>query len=204
MYGQHTLCITLKKGIKDIQPFWANFRGAKPLVYFNSFAEGVLNTQDYTRYPKDTVSLEIHGFTIITKPKGNKSTVYEKIFNPFWTKKIGSGSFYVQTWGRSLTTSVCSGASEVINIKNVKMLGYEFRNSQDHSKWALHTNPETALFCTQDLNHRDSQDKRGGNFFCLKNKGLYKAVSQFVVKTGCGFLPGKKLEEQTPELSLVY
>ena len=61
----------------------------------------------------------------------------------------------------------CSDPFHVGNAGGVKVAdGVEWRQTQDHSKWAL-SGEDSQWVCFGDMNRMESQFKRGGAFYCL-------------------------------------
>ena len=144
--------------------------------------------------------MKIGQFEIITKPKGNLDQVYEEILIPHFQDiyKENTG-FFLETWGRPYMESVCDKGvkNQLNNITLMDILGHEFRNTQDHAKWAISVSRKTALVCYSDLNHMDSQKKRGGTFYCIKDKNVYGLMADSIKATECGWLPEEENENQT-------
>ena len=91
-------------------------------------------------------------------------------------------SIFVGTWTKpELQKNICDQLN-VINIEEYNILGNRYKNSQDHSKWAV-TEQDVAL-CIGDLNRTDSQLKRSGGIMCLKSKLLSKLTKQFIYSSG--------------------
>ena len=91
-------------------------------------------------------------------------------------------NIFVGTWTKpELQKSNCDEKYDVINITEYNVLGMRYKNTQDHSKWAV-TQKDKAL-CIGDLNRTDSQLKRAGGIMCLKSPLLSKLAKQFIYET---------------------
>ena len=125
-------------------------------------------------------------FTFVTKPKPLQTEIFEGFLSPFWQTllKVPVG-FYIETWGRPLIPSQCSGDSQMVNIRTLRIAGTQQLETQDHSKWAISTDRNLSLVCIGDLNHQDSQAKRGGSFMCIQNSTIYKRFEELIVDHDC-------------------
>jgi hypothetical protein len=56
---------------------------------------------------------------------------------------------------------------------------WAFTKTKEHSKWAVAANKGVA--CFGDVNHVESQAKRGGNIVCLEHSGLASAMRNAIV-----------------------
>ena len=105
-------------------------------MYFDSVG---YSKEKVSPYPSDVSDVQIYGFTIITKPKPNREEVYEGILLPYWQQKLNNkAGFFVATWGRPYLESICSVAGMVNNIYEMEIDGHDYKNTQDHAKWAVH------------------------------------------------------------------
>jgi hypothetical protein len=90
-------------------------------------------------------------------------------------------SFYVETWTRpELLPDVCKKGEEVLNMETLNILNVEFKNTNDHSKWAVAVNKD--LVCYGDLNRTEEQTKRAGTIACFENKNIAKITRAFIQK----------------------
>lgn len=91
-------------------------------------------------------------------------------------------SIFVGTWTKpSLQKSICNEDYQVINITEFNVLGMRYKNTQDHSKWAV-TEKDKGL-CIGDLNRTDSQLNRSGAMLCLEHPLLSKLSRQFIYES---------------------
>jgi len=68
----------------------------------------------------------------------------------------------------------------VLNAVNISLEGIEWTEQDDHSKWVL-AGQEYA--CFGDMNHMNSQWKRGGAFYCLSGPTLIEALKTMISST---------------------
>lgn len=186
-YGQQVACIALNSRIVDIQKLLDQISATKPYVYHNTLTPssgGNSLKSAQLRQQITPLELNLGGFTYVTKPKSLAVEVYEEFLVPFWNQKIGNSGFYVETWGRPILPSVCQG-KPVINIEFLSYDGETQKRTQDHSKWALSLDSGKQLLCVGDLNHQESQDKRGGSFLCLRDQVAYNNFRMLISEHDC-------------------
>ena len=72
-------------------------------------------------------------------------------------------------------------------VGNVVTLGFndafKWKQTQDHSKWALPSNNSLNYSCFGDMNRMESQFKRGGAFYCIESKLLKQAMINLIQTT---------------------
>lgn len=188
-YGQHVVCVSLNSGIEDLHLLWDQIQTAKPYVYHNTLIPSSRVNSLSTLY-KLGKNLKLRNerrlgeFTFVTKSKSQMVPVFEGFLSPYWKQKLGNPGFFVETWGRPLLPSVCKEGS-VVNIRKISYGGEIQKETQDHSKWAISTEEKLNLVCIGDLNHQNSQYKRGGSFLCLQNREVYRGFFQMITERDC-------------------
>ena len=78
---------------------------------------------------------------------------------------------YSETWQNGsggVLASDCSGRHNIYNIQKVKFPDGEWTSTKDHSKWAVVGD----YVCIGGVNRVASQEKRGGQHFCVKDSGF--------------------------------
>jgi hypothetical protein len=97
------------------------------------------------------------------------------IYSEYITKKDLS-NWYVETWKRGLPIkTICSN---LIEIENISFKNVNYKESQDHSKWAACN----SYYFIGDLNRMTSQYKRGGGGFLVENDIISKALLSLIKK----------------------
>ncbi|XP_037532641.1 deoxyribonuclease-2-alpha [Nematolebias whitei] len=100
-----------------------------------------------------------------------------------WVAPALQSDLLVQFWVRSpgILPSNCSLGWKVLDITLLNPgQTYPFKNTQDHSKWAV--SPEAARrgagggwVCVGDINRNEAEEKRGGGTVCLQDPVVWKA-----------------------------
>jgi deoxyribonuclease-2 len=120
---------------------------------------------------------------------GTKFTSFSKTGQ--WGKELYSdlvapgleADLLVETWirgGKIPSSCPTSGYS----VKNVQMLQFPnlpaFKETQDHSKWAISVDENVNVTCVGGINQMTSQNTRGGGTVCLQNNALWNSFSSLV------------------------
>lgn len=99
-------------------------------------------------------------------------------------------SLFVQTWLLSNTPEkqICELKYHVNNADAYKLTDnnsttYTWETKNDHSKWAISTEPNSDIICIGDLNRTEQQKLRGGGAMCFANKELHEVMLQMITKT---------------------
>ena len=82
-----------------------------------------------------------------------------------------------QTWAKpAIPSSIL-----VKNVKTVKWPnGLEYETTNDHSKYAVSMNPEHKWVYIGDINHMESQARRGGGGLLIRNERLWLAFNHIL------------------------
>ena len=98
------------------------------------------------------------------------SDLYKDVIAPYLQDNL-----YTETWqnGAGRVPSNCSGDTSVYNNVNMRLLDREYKESQDHSKWAV---SEQGHLCVGGINRMTSQYSRGGGSFCFEAGSLWKQI----------------------------
>lgn len=91
-------------------------------------------------------------------------------------------SFYTETWQNAVgrLNSSCGGAYTVENIAEVNMVGRGYKETQDHSKWAIST--EGDIMCVGGINRGEKQLKRAGGIACFNEAPLVGQIRGSIVR----------------------
>ena len=102
----------------------------------------------------------------IAKSPHNKVDIYEYL-------DVYATEWYVETWRRG---HPINAPSHVKDVYKLCVNGVEYKESQDHSKWAT----SSQYYWIGDLNRMTSQFKRGGGGFLVKHQGIATALRSFI------------------------
>ena len=87
---------------------------------------------------------------------------------------------YPSTWHVETWKSGHEIQDHIDTVKDIKLLQYDtvtFKESQDHSKWAV---SETDMYWVGDLNRMTSQFRRGGGGFLIRNDDVSLALRELI------------------------
>lgn len=112
-----------------------------------------------------------------------------------WVAPALQSDLLVQFWIRStgILPSDCSLGWKVLDITLINPgQTFAFKNSQDHSKWAV--SPKQAWggkgggwVCVGDINRNEAEEKRGGGTVCLQDPVVWKAYRSAALQCeACG------------------
>lgn len=104
-----------------------------------------------------------------------KSSIHTIDIYSDYLAKQDKSTWYVETWQRgSAITKKCDNVKEV---HTVKFNDIEYKESQDHSKWAC----SDSQCWIGDLNRMKSQSKRGGGGILITHPAMAKAFRSLIV-----------------------
>jgi deoxyribonuclease-2 len=208
-YGQHFMCMTLDTDQFDYlgklgQINWPSqidsFIPDSLREKYSDFADFVDDQED-----KDTLSTSMQIETV----GGQRFTVFAK--NAHWGKDLYEDlvapkldvDLQASTWqnGVGAEDSYCAGKKydyTVVNVATQERAGTTWKESQDHSKWAISYFPSdnegllltnrtsrqlrgTATkkyICVGDINRMTSQEHRGGGTACTYSSGMWSEFNK--------------------------
>jgi hypothetical protein len=102
----------------------------------------------------------------IAKSPHNKVDIYEYL-------DVYATDWYAETWRRGHPINT---PSHIKDVYKLCVNGVEYKESQDHSKWAT----SGQYYLIGDLNRMTSQFKRGGGGFLVKHQGIAMALKSFI------------------------
>lgn len=117
--------------------------------------------------PKEMNTIEFSTDILhIAKSPHNKVDIYEYL-------DVYATDWYAETWRRGHPINT---PSRVKDVYKLCVNGVEYKESQDHSKWAT----SSKYYWIGDLNRMTSQFKRGGGGFLVKHQGIATALRSFI------------------------
>ena len=187
-YGQHFFCMTF--GIEELPKLLYQVRMMWPFVYNykilpNAFAKyqilnAIINNIPFAKTENKNSSVAELKMTDGTNLGAyNKNGTYGKdIYDDLISKSFTPPlSLFSETWqnGKSKLPSYCAPNYFVKNIKmlNFEEFSLEFKETQDHSKWAISANGGIPYLCFGGVNRMASQFRRGGGMYCFYNEQLW-------------------------------
>lgn len=191
-YAQSYLCLTLDT--KNINKVLAQLRIAEPLVHYSANPSGNKDLAYIIagKYKGEAID---HVAALVTVG-GDKFDSIVK--DPEWAQQVGKGlHFYhdavfqkykvpllVETWMRGARMAdVCP---DVKNIAVVSMLGADYTETHDHSKYAVsdtRSNPGAKkVSCIGGINRETTQAKRGGGTVCTTIASIHDQMIGFAKK----------------------
>ena len=188
VYGQHFLCISVSTSTANKLAELLNYinisnnhsvKSDKVNSSANKWVTKLISNTFDSSYPTnyDTTINSIGGTAFRFFGKNYKHQVI-----PYDTtlRSAYSDSFYVRTWTRpSYAPSLCD-SHDLLNVLDVSYNNkWKFTKTKEHSKWAVAASKNIA--CFGDVNHVESQSKRGGNIVCFQNAGLANAMRKAIV-----------------------
>ncbi|XP_052820468.1 plancitoxin-1-like isoform X2 [Mya arenaria] len=146
---------------------------------FKAALEG--NHVIYPPWYSETKLVSLAGVTFTSFAKYWK---WEKDLYADWLASSFNDSLLVQTWHRGNRDmgSSCNGTNKVMNVVTLgfNAIGYNFKSTQDHSKWAITNSSNLAGVCIGDINRQKSQMKRSGGTVCFQHKNVWTAFNDLV------------------------
>jgi hypothetical protein len=82
--------------------------------------------------------------------------------------------WHVETWKRG---HHITGPKGITEISQITILDTTFKESQDHSKWAV----SDTQYWVGDLNRMTTQMKRGGGGFLIQHHGVVNSLKSSIV-----------------------
>lgn len=94
-----------------------------------------------------------------------------------------SSNLIAETWGRPIMIPWCGVEGNLYTVENAELIqfaSFEWKQTQDHSKWAIAVSDSSSFSCFGDMNRMESQFKRGGAFYCLENRKLRDSLKSMI------------------------
>ena len=174
-YGQSLVCVTLSS------PDQVQTAINHAVAQFSNFYEDTFGLPKREKPAVQTMVADFpFGFTLITKTSESDEHPFEDMLVKHF--KVG---WLVNTWSRPYKSESCGSAVKVSNVIFKSLGGFVSKSTQDHSKWALSYGDQRRIVCVGDLNHMESQAKRGGSFLCIDDASLYREMFAFLLNDSC-------------------
>lgn len=108
-----------------------------------------------------------------------QADIYNDLISPHFEV-----SLYTETWqnGPGRLGSNCSDGTFVKNIVSMDLLGNQYTETRDHSKWAVSEDSANAMLCIGGINRMSSQFHRAGASFCLHSPKLWTVFRSSIIE----------------------
>ncbi|XP_065347691.1 deoxyribonuclease-2-alpha [Cloeon dipterum] len=191
-YGQSMLCITLPTG--EMDKVGGQLTYNHPFVYASGLPEKVASAMpelakaargSYIKsapysHKVDVKSVRGQKFSSFAKASAFGMDLYAD-----WVSSELQTSLMVESWpnGPGRLPPACNRSYKVVDVLALNILVNnasvaEFKNQEDHSKWAVGS---TSWACIGDINRMASQEQRAGGTVCVNLTKVWSVFQQSVV-----------------------
>ncbi|KAK3576071.1 hypothetical protein CHS0354_018342 [Potamilus streckersoni] len=190
IYGQTFLCISLSKS--TIENLGIQLQYNYPQIYDRYFPESLA-----AQYPQMAAVAMASSQKHPTKEPWYRQTRLSSLggqefrsfakFSKFgkdlysnWLAESLGSDLYVETWQKGAKkyklNSSCTTQFKVYNVEDITFSDkVTFKETKDHSKWAITTNSDSKIWtCIGDINRMSSQFHRAGGTACFQNPSVWK------------------------------
>ena len=172
IYGQSFLCLSLSHSDlnKIMEVLLVDFPypyathipeyGYKEIPSLKKFTDEEWNNENMTI--SEEVKAGSDQFTVYGKHREWGLDLYHDLLAP----EIGD-DIYANTWSNGVGTnpSDCTGKYAAYNVLKLNWGSISWKRNKDHSKWGV----SGSTVCIGGINRQESQKKRGGGAFCIKD-----------------------------------
>nr|XP_022326001.1 deoxyribonuclease-2-alpha-like isoform X2 [Crassostrea virginica] len=202
VYGQSILCVSLPyssiEEVAKIMTFtYPKFYDSYLPPSFSSenpILTGLLSQhQKHVTSPPYQLETTLHTSDGVVLHNFAKSTDFHKDLYDAYLAPSLQESLFVETWQngpeKDDLPSNCSVKFEVYNIQIIRFPNGSFKESKDHSKWAV--SRTGSWICIGDINRQSTQFHRGGGTMCMSDPRVWKEYTTVIrdVET-CGPILG--------------
>lgn len=192
IYGQSFLCITVA-GAETFETIAQALFLDWPNVYDSQMSSAVTaavptlvdvvagkHSTSASCSRSDVHTVGGRSFSIFAKSAAWGQELYSDCIAP----ALGADVLYVESWIRGDQCPPACGAHQVLDVDTVHTAGWAWRETQDHSKWAV--TDTGSMACMGDINRMTSQSKRGGGSVCGSVLGPAMRGLVSTLKDTCG------------------
>nr|XP_022326003.1 deoxyribonuclease-2-alpha-like isoform X3 [Crassostrea virginica] len=200
VYGQSILCVSLPyssiEEVAKIMTFtYPKFYDSYLPPSFSSenpILTGLLSQhQKHVTSPPYQLETTLHTSDGVVLHNFAKSTDFHKDLYDAWINERINHDLFVETWqnGAGSLDSNCTEQYKVYNIQIIRFPNGSFKESKDHSKWAV--SRTGSWICIGDINRQSTQFHRGGGTMCMSDPRVWKEYTTVIrdVET-CGPILG--------------
>ena len=196
-YGQHFFCVTFPKSefskliyqIRMMWPFVYNHKIDDKHILMYDDLKGIIQHKPLPARsnPSSKVETLLMNDNTVFEAYSKNGTFGADIFKDLISTHFNPPmSLYTETWqrGKSNLPSYCSTDYSVKNVVHFKLFSehIDFKETQDHSKWAVSADERYHYICFGGVNRMSSQFRRGGGMFCFYNDLLWNLMKSGVVE----------------------
>ncbi len=189
MYGQSAACFTLNDTtlasiLEQMQlnaPQVYDWRaGANPAAAaVTALGTGIINTAPNCQ----PTMFETQGgasFTYFAKSKQWNNELYSECVAPYYKAPL-----IVESWirGSAVGPSCSRSTEQVLDVQNLNYDGFALSEYNDHSKWAVSSDQDSAIVCIGDINRMTTQYGRGGGTACIESLPLANFLRASITST---------------------
>jgi deoxyribonuclease-2 len=192
IYGQSFLCISIE-GSETLNTIAEALYLDWPNVYDQQLSSAVSaaaptlveiaagkHSSSASCVHSDIKSVAGASFTVFAKSGSWGQELYSDCIAP----ALAADVLYVESWIRGDMCPPTCGDHQVLDVDSVHAAGWGWRETQDHSKWAV--TGSGSMGCMGDINRMTSQAKRGGGSVCGSVLGQAMLGVVGTLKDGCG------------------
>lgn len=198
-YGQSFLCISFPySAMNDIgKQLQYNY----PQIYDKNFPDKMAgsnpNMATVIHEGNDPIIKSPPWFNKVTlvSQAGNKFVSYAKfskfgkdLYHDWLAPDLGS-NLLTETWqnGAHKLYSDCTGKYSVFNVKYIEMpfperTDIDFKETRDHSKWAITYQSDKKWVCIGDINRQEHQMYRAGGTVCFNNDAVWEEFNKIITQ----------------------
>ena len=199
-FGQSYMCLTLpteefEELGKDLMTMHVKFYDSEITddlaSKLPSLVQAMDSVEDKENLTRKTSFTTVGGTSFTHYAKGRKAMM--ALYEEFVSQDLDI-DLACETWQNGAFDNVmptyCPDKDHnhtIANVLSVKQGDVEWKETQDHSKWAVSTKGfemdtgSHAIACIGGINRQESQEKRGGATMCAENKDLNNALFEGIV-----------------------
>lgn len=196
-YGQHFFCATFPKSeltkllyqIRMMWPFVYNYKVDQKNLQKYEDLDGIVHNKPLPAASNPSSKVEQLRMTdnTVLDAYNKNGTFGADIFSGLISTNFNPPmNLLTETWqnGKSKLPSFCSKNYSVKNVLHVKLFAehFDYKESQDHSKWAVSADKKDHYICFGGVNRMGSQYRRGGAMYCFFNDLLWNVMRSSVVE----------------------
>lgn len=182
IYAQNLMCVSMSTS--NLFSLLGVMALIQPSVYYKNI---VISNDNVTKVVGDILpdlppsasfvfNQNGYEFSYIAKSQYSGLDLWDNSVSGFFQSGLN-----VESWGRPYMPGNCPPniPYPVLNIANLKIANYAWKDTQDHSKWAIID--DLSVICYGDMNRMLSQRTRGGGTVCLNSQSFYNVHKGIIV-----------------------